>query len=444
MRRRFWIWTGYVLAVLFVVTLSIWGYREHQMRQAVTIHAENHYQQSYHELTYYVDSLEETLGMALAMQTRQSMRPQLVESWRLSALAHAAANELPLTLMPFNRTNEFLAHVGDFTYNTGVKTTNDRRLSAEEYRTLQKLYHESMTIRDGLRAVQEKVMANHLHWMDVEMALKMKKQNQDNQVIDGLKRVNGQATDYTQSFSPENPRNMVFNKKRFRDLPGKQLNKEQASDHLIDWLNLKNTKIQSIDATGKGSSIPAFDLTLRANHGKGPAYSASVSQKGGHVIWFLVDRAIGSKRIGLYTAEQKAALFLKQHGFHNMLLTKRDSYNRVAVFTFVPIRNQVRLYPASVKIKTAMDRNEIIAFDQSDYLANKCDVPLKPKLTADAVRKQLNSELRVRETNLAVFQNTTLKNILCYEFFATRGNETYRVFLNADNGDQEKVELLRD
>ncbi|GAY77813.1 spore germination protein YpeB [Sporolactobacillus inulinus] len=92
---------------MLIIGLAVWGFQERQMKKNVMIHAENHYQQAFHELNYYVDSLEESLGTTLAMQTRDTMRPQLVETWRLSALAHAAANELPLTLMPFNRTNEF-------------------------------------------------------------------------------------------------------------------------------------------------------------------------------------------------------------------------------------------------------------------------------------------------------------------------------------------------
>lgn len=443
MKRKIGRWLAIGGAAALVLLLGLWGFHERQMRQTVTIHAENHYQQAYHELTYYVDSLEETLGMALAMQTREAMRPQLVESWRLSTLAHAAANELPLTLLPFNRTNEFLSHVGDFTYNTGVKTISDRPLRTSDYRTLQKLYHESMTIRDGLRQLQQKVMTNHLRWMDVETALKMRKQNKDNQVIDGLKQVDGQATDYTQSFSPENPRNLAFQKKDYRQLPGKEITKKQAIDALKQWIGVRGGKVTSIYSTGKGANIAAYNMTLRAAKDEAGSYAASVSRKGGHIIWFMNERAIGANRVSLYAAQQKAAEFLQRHHFRHFLLTKREHYSRVAVYTYVPEKDHVRLYPASIKIKIGLDRNDVIGFDQSNYLANRCAVPLKPKLTAAAVQKQLNPKLRVQETNLAIFKNNNLENVLCYEFYATKGDETYRVFLNADNGDQEKMELLR-
>lgn len=440
MRRRFWI--VLCCAAAAVIALAVWGYQERRMKDEVTIHAENHYQQAFHELTYYVDSLEESLGMSLAMQSREMMRPQLVETWRLSALAHAAANELPLTLLPFNRTNEFLAHVGEFTYNTGVKASNNRPLNDKEYKSLQKLYKESMTIRDGLRDVQGKVMSHRLRWMDVEWALKSKKQNQDNQVIDGLKRVDGQATDYTQSFSPENPRNVVLEKKKIKPLNGRVYGKKEAVNVLKKWLDMPGASIRKLEETGKGSNTDAYEISLKPSGSH--AVSAAVTKKGGHVIWFISERSVGKEKIGLYEASKKASEFLEKRHFSDLKLTKRDQYNRVAILTYVPEKDHVRIYPASIRLKVALDNGEIIAFDQVDYLLNKCDdAPLKPKLSEKAVRKQLNPNLNIQETHLAVFQNALLKNVLCYEFFATKDQDTYRVLLNADTGEQEKMELLR-
>ncbi|MCO7127049.1 germination protein YpeB [Sporolactobacillus shoreicorticis] len=442
MKRRYWIVGLSVIAVALLIGLGVWGYQEHQMKKTVMINAENHYQQAFHELTYYVDSLEESLGTALAMQSRESMRPQLVETWRLSALAHAAANELPLTFLPFNRTNEFLAHVGEFTYNTGVKTINDRPLSSKEFKNLTKLYSESMTIRDELRDVQAKVMAQHLRWMDVEQALKSKKQNQDNQVIDGMKRVDGQATEYTQSFSPENPHNVVLEKKKINPMKGAQVKSSQAIENLKKWVNKPHAQTRKVTQTGKGSNVPAYEILM---NDKGRSLNASVTKKGGHITWFLFERPVKKETINLYDASKRSENFLKQRQVKDMILTKRNKYNHVAVLTYVLQKKGVRIYPASMRIKVALDNGEILAFDQTDYLFNKYDhVPLQPKLSEKEARKQLNSNLNVQESELAVFQNPMLKNVLCYEFFATRNNDTYRVMLNADNGDQEKIELLKE
>ncbi|MCL1631846.1 germination protein YpeB [Sporolactobacillus sp. CPB3-1] len=442
MKRRDWIALLSVAVAVLLIGIGTWGYREYQLRKTVMIDAENHYQQAYHELTYYVDSLEESLGMALAMQSRESMRPQLVETWRLSTLAHAAANELPLTLLPFNRTNEFLAHVGEFTYNSGVKAIKDRSLTNNEYKNLRELYSESQKIRDELRSVQSKVMAEHLRWMDVETALKSQNENRDNQVIDGMKRINMQATDYTDSFSPENPRNAVLEKKRINPITGEQISRNQAISQLRKWIDRPDAKLKKISETGKGSYIPAYEITL-SEHGR--SLNAAVTRKGGHVVWFLRERSIQKEKFNLYEASQKSIAFLKKHQFKDLELTKRNKYNNIAAFTYVLRKKNIRFYPASIKVKIALDNGEILGFDQSDYLYNKRDyIPMKPAISEDEARKQLNHDLKVQETGLAVIQNQSLNNVLCYEFYATRDNDTYRVLLNAKSGDQEKIELLKE
>ncbi|MFT8871118.1 MAG: germination protein YpeB [Sporolactobacillus sp.] len=441
MNKRILLWTLSVLGMAAIAVLSVLLYHEHQLRRSVTIAAENHYQQAYHELSYDVDALEDSLGTALAMHSRESMRPQLTDAWRLSTLAHAAIGELPLTLLPFNRTSEFLSHVSEFTYQSSVRAISDRAFSDKEYRQLQTLYKESQSISSALRRLQSQVMRHHLRWMDVELALRSKKQNEDNQVIDGLKRVDGQASDYTQSFSPENPRNLLFKKNSYRDLSGQAISRNDVLPILKKWLNDPDAYIDKITATGKGAGIPAY---LANGHDVHARFYAAISRKGGHVIWFLSEQPSASDRYGMHDAEQSAATFLKDQGFSDMLQTKVTRIDHTALLTYVPVKSTVRLYPASVKVKVALDTKRVVGFDQSDYLANTCDLPLQAKLSEADARKQLNANLHVEESHLAVLQSASLKNMLCYEFFVTSGVNTYRVLINALNGDQEKAELMQD
>lgn len=437
-------WRSYALVILAsaaLVIVAAWGWQEHRLRNAVTIHAENHYQQAYHELTYYVDALQNALGVSLAMQSRNAMRPQLAESWRLSTLAHAAANELPLTLLPFNRANEFLAHVGEFTYQSAIKPTSSRPLSDHEYRTLQELYQDSEKISNGLREVQGTIMTRHLKWMDVESTLNGKNQNQDNQVVDGMKQINFQATDYTQDFSPENPRNMALQKSKLNKLSGPEITGGQAVGKLKAMAGVPSAKLQQIRQSGKGSREQSYELSVKPDGA--PLIAGSVSKKGGHVLWFMTNRQVRQEKISLVQATDKADRFLKEKGFRNLTLTKRNQYQNVAILTYVRLMKNVRIYPVSIKLKVAMDNGQIIAFDQLNYLYNNCEkVSLVPKVSEKFVREQVNKDLKVREVNLAVIQNPSLDNILCYELFVTKGEKTYRMLLNAANGDQEKMELV--
>ena len=50
--------------------------------------------------------LNDKIGSALAMNSNQRISPQLVEIWRVTSEALSDVGQLPLGLLPFNKTEE--------------------------------------------------------------------------------------------------------------------------------------------------------------------------------------------------------------------------------------------------------------------------------------------------------------------------------------------------
>ena len=167
-----------------VAGTAYWGYQEHQEKNAVLINAENNYQRAFHNLTYRMDLLNDKIGSTLAMNSKESLSPSLIEVWRLTSQAHGDVGQLPLTLLPFNKTEEFLANIGNFSYRTAVRDLSKDPLTDKEYQTLKTLYKQSGDIQGELRNVQHMVLKNNLRWMDVELALATGKENTDNTIIE--------------------------------------------------------------------------------------------------------------------------------------------------------------------------------------------------------------------------------------------------------------------
>lgn len=186
-----------VLLTVGVVGTGYWGYKEHQEKNAVLIRAENSYQRAFHDLAYEVDLLHDKIGTTLAMNSRSSLSPALADVWRLTSEARSDVGQLPLTLMPFNKTEEFLANIGDFSYRAAIRDLEKEPLNEQEYKTLQTLYSNAGNIQDELRKVQHLVLKNNLRWMDVEMALASNRDPADNTIIDGLKTVEKNVTSYS-------------------------------------------------------------------------------------------------------------------------------------------------------------------------------------------------------------------------------------------------------
>ncbi len=178
-----------VLLAIGVVGVGYWGYSEHQEKDAVLLQAENTYQRAFHDLSYQLDLLNDKIGGTLAMSSRDQLSPALAEVWRLTSEAHNNVGQLPLSLLPFNKTEEFLSDVGDFTYKVAVRDLSKSPLTDKEYKTLNSLYDQSGEIQNEMRQVQHLVIDNNLRWMDVELALATKEKQGDNTIIDGLKTV---------------------------------------------------------------------------------------------------------------------------------------------------------------------------------------------------------------------------------------------------------------
>jgi len=168
-----------------------------------------------------------------------------------------------------------------------------------------------------------------------------------------------------------------------------------------------------------------------------------VTKKGGYPIWYMVNRDVANQKLSLNEAYLTAQRFLKKHHFQNLEGVDSAQYDHIGVFTFVSNQNGVRIYPEAVKIKVALDNGEVMGLVASDYLNHhhKRQLP-KPKLSVSDAKKMIHSNVKIEESRLAVINNDLDEEVLCYEFLGTLDQDTYRIYINAETGDEEKVEKL--
>jgi len=429
---------------LGIAGTAYWGYREHQEKNAVLIHAENNYQRAFHDLTYQIDLLHDKIGTTLAMNSRASLSPALAEVWRIASEAHSDVGQLPLSLLPFNKTQEFLAKIGEFSYRTAVRDLEKEPLTKEEYRTLQALYKNAANIQQELRNVQHLVLKNNLRWMDVELALATNDRPGDNIIIDGFKAVEKNVDSFSKS-AEFGPAFVGFEKKEkgFVRAIGKPISKTEAKRIARSFLDLKGTESIKVTASGKGADERFYSLTIRDPKTKSDIYM-DITEKGGYPIWVINSRPIKKQTISLHEAANRGMQFLRKHKFKNLELYDSAQYDNIALLTFVTNENGIRIYPEAIKMKVALDDGTIVGFSARDYLSSSVQRPLpKPTLTAEQAKKKVNPNFKVLEQRQAVITNDMNEQVLCYEFLGTLGEDTYQIFVNANTGMEENVEKLQ-
>jgi spore germination protein len=436
---------GIAIAVLIVgiAGTAFWGYQEHREKTAVLINAENNYQRAFHDLTYQMDLLNDKIGTTLAMNSRSSLSPQLAEVWKITSQAHGDVGQLPLTLLPFNKTEEFLANIGNFSYKTAVRDLDKEPLTEKEYATLKTLYEQSGEIQQDLRQVQHMVLANNLRWMDVELALATEKGKTDNTIIDGFKTVEKTVEGYSETdFGPAQI-NLQKRDENFKKLSGRKISKDEAVKITRKYAPLKNARNVKVTESGKGSHYGFYSVTIQDPKTKLEA-NMDITKKGGYPIWFLLDRDVKKQAISLNDASNKAIAFLKDNNFENLDLFESAQYDNIGVFTFVGNQDGVRIYPDAIKMKVALDNGEIIGFSAEDYLkSHKAREIPKAGITIEDAKTKINPNLKVMDQTTAIILNDLNEEVLCYEFMGVLGNDTFRIYINAEDGTEEKVEKLQ-
>lgn len=434
------------IVLVAMIGLGIWGYAENQEKNTILINAENQYQRAFHDLTYHIDQLHDELSKSLAMNSRAQLSPNLTTVWRLSYAAQSDVGQLPLTLMPFNKTEEFLSKIADFSHEVAMRDLDEEPLNDEEWKTLTELHKRSKEIQDELQKVRTKVLTENLRWMDVELALAAQDKTMDNTIVDGFKTVDKKVEGYDELNWGTTAANMERQQNnRLKNIKGEKISKEQAKQKALQFLGLRQGEVSSVTVheNGKGTEYQSYSVTVRKQN-QDPI-QMDITQKGGHVIWMMNEREIDKPKINFEQARQKALQHLKKHGFENMEITAADRYEQLAVFTAVYTDGGVRIYPDAVTVKVALDNGEVTGFQAEKYLLSHVDRNVgKAKISRREAIEALNGDLQIRQSRMALIDNHRGEEVLCYEFITTRDNQVYRIFINAETGEEEEVELLKD
>ncbi|WP_042223574.1 germination protein YpeB [Oceanobacillus manasiensis] len=433
-------WIIIAVLAIGITGTAFWGYQEHQEKNAVLIQAENTYQRSFHELSYHVDLLHDKIGAALAMNSGQRLSPQMVDIWRLTSEALSNVGQLPLGLLPFNKTEEFLSNIGDFTYRTAVRNLDDEPLSDKETNSFEALYKQSGDIKEELRQVQHVVLDNNLRWMDVQLALANGEEQVDNTIVDGFKTVEKTVEGYSESNVDSPIIGTSSQEHTYKGITGNKISEEEVLEKGKKILDVKDANKLNVTRSGDGADVPTYSISYKDD--RKSAYM-DITEQGGHPITVLVKRPIKDKQISLNEGMEKAQNYLAEYDFKDMDLFQSSQYDNIGVYSFLYSQDGVRVYSDALEIKVALDTGDILGFTARNYLMNHTerDIP-SPTLTEDEAKQAVNQNVEIQESFLAVIDNDLGEEVLTYEFLGVMGNETYRIFINAMDGREEKVEKL--
>jgi spore germination protein len=435
-------------AVLFpILTLAligtgVWGYQEHQEKNSILIKAENQYQRAFHDLSYYMGQLKQELGKTMAVNTASQdyQKRRLTQVWRMTSNAQSQINQLPLTLLPFTKTEEFLDKIANFSYRTSIRDLTKEPLSDKENKTLITLYSRSKQLSKELESIQTEVLNQNLRWMDVEVALASDNNTVDNGIIDGFKVMDKNVSEYDEvEWGPSVQ--SLYEKRSVQALSGPVMNesmiRQRASAFIMDvapdqWKVAEN---------GIGTEYNSYSVSVEK--GNGAQLNMDYSKRGGHLLWYINPRQVKQEKLSMIQAREKAEKYLAHNKYGPLTPVNYDHYHKVSSITFAAAEGGIVYYPRKVTVRVAMDNGEIVGLQAQDYVYESPKKALnKPKMTMAEAAKLLNPTFRQLSSNRSYMENDLDQEVLCYEFTGKINGGHYRIFLNADTGAEEKVETI--
>ncbi|EXX91391.1 sporulation protein [Paenibacillus darwinianus] len=436
--------SGVLFPIVSLVLLGsvYWGYQEHQEKNSVLLKAENQYQRAFHDLSFHMDQLNEQLGNTLAVNSTSQAyhRKGLVNVWRITSEAQNEINQLPLTLLPFSTTEEFLSKIANFSYRTSVRDLTKQPLTDKEYATLKTLYNNSKDISADLRKMQAKVLQNNLRWMDVELALASERTPSDNTIIDGFKTMDKKVAEYPEiDWGPSVA--ALYEKRNVRMLTGKKATPQEIAQKAAGFLGLRDPDAVKVTENGKGTEYESYSAVVVAAENDRNV-QMEFTKQGGRLIWFMNPRSTGKvQKVSLREAEQEARRFLKGRGYADKEPISYDDADNSVNITYASVQDGVVIYPEKLTVKVALDNGQVVGLQAADFVYEQHARKLpKPGISEAEARKLLNPSFKMAGMRLALIENELREEVLCYEFRGRINGGDYRIFVNADTGIEEKIE----
>ncbi|MDR6722172.1 spore germination protein [Paenibacillus amylolyticus] len=431
-----------IVAVLLIGAL-VWGYQENQEKNAILIKAENQYQRAFHDLSFHMDKLHSEIGNTLAVHTSSlgMHRKGLMNVWRLTSEAQNEISQLPLTMLPFHETDDFLSRISNFAYKASMRDLTNEPLSQKELGNLKQLYQNSSEITKNLKEVQQKVLSDRLRWMDAETAMAAQGKVNDNTIVDGFRSVNQKVQQYPELDWGPSVSNM-YTKRTVKKLDGIPMTKEQIQNKAAKFSNQSVGNIQ-VQENGKGTEWESF--TASVGQAKDSKLMMDFTRNGGMLISYSDTRQIGTKKVSRNEVMAKADQFLSDKGYKDMKAVNYDEYGNLANLTYVRKQGDTLIYPEKISVRAGLDTGEVTGFQASDFVNEHKDqrnIP-KARLTAEQARKKLNPDFEESYVRKSLIENEFSKEVLCYEFGGRINGTRYRIYINADTGMEEAVEEIK-
>lgn len=432
-----------ILLVIATVVLGVFLYRQ---RTEYVIQTENQYNLAFYELIDYIDDVENYLAKAIVSSSAENGAKTLMHVWREANLAQVYLSQLPISSNELANTSKFLNQVSEYSYSLATKCINNEKLTDEELNNLQNLYDYSTNLTVTLEQLLNDMGSGNISWKeltkDTDTALAQQVDNLSGASFSNLDKNFGEYEGliYDGAYSDH------IESAEKKGLTGNEISEEEAKNIVKEFVG--NERIEEINSNGliENGNIVVYDFSIKIKDGdNNNPMSISISKTGGHIILMNYNREIAEEKMSQEEANNKGKEFLESRNFANMKETYYLKQGNAVTINYAYEQNGVVVYPDLIKLKIALDNGEILGIETSGYLNNheERNIPTA-KISEGEAKQNLNKNLEITSSGLAIIPTEWKTEIFCYEFKGKVNDKDFIVYINAENGREENILVIID
>ncbi len=431
------------LVTLIVVFSSTFAILMTLERTDYRNYLQSQYSKNMYELIDNVQNIRTNLAKSAVTGSREQSIVVFEEIFRNSAMADDELNSLPISQETTAETSKFLSQVGDFCYTLAKASTEGKDLTDGDYKTIENLKQQSLTLEDSLKKVSDDINSGNVKWGEIrKKASGVFASEKEANISDKFKNIQKQVVQYPALIydGPFSDNVMQIVPKISSEKAVSAQAAEKTARAVIGNERIASLQLQS----GQGSSTIdsyRYIAEIKGRNDKKQNIICEISKRGGRVVYLIDSKNIGEPTIDVQKAIDKGTRYLSEIGYKNMKSTYTLSYENSAVISYVYQQDNVTVYPDQIKLKVSLEDGSIIGIESEKYLVSHVEnrtLP-KPKISADEAKKKVGKRLNITSVKQAIIPAETNKEVLCYEFSGNYNGDNFIVYINAETGYEQRI-----
>ena len=427
-----------VLIIVLFLFMLITGYYAYMLREQYINSRLNTYNEAFNNVVNYVNNVENYLAKAMISKSPEYSAEALTQIWRDSNLAGVYLSQIPLSTEGLSKTSKFLNQVSDYSYTLSKKSIAQEELNDEDFSNLEMFHKHAVELENTLNQLSNELNDGVINWDNIGSENKFAQAVSN---VDVFSNIDSNLNEY-EGLIYDGAYSDHVDKADKKGLTGEDINEEEAKKKVEEFFGKDNIKEIKSNGYIENTKIPCYDFSVELKNNKGTA-NIEISKKGGHVIETFLDREVKEEKISMEEANTNGKKFLESKGFKNMKETYFMREGNIVTINYAYVQNGVLMYPDLIKVKIALDNNEILGIETTGYLNSHTERNLpEPKISIDEARAKINNKLELKSEKMAVIPTEWKTEILCYEFQGVVDDKEFLVYINVETGEEEDILVI--